>query len=100
MKSADDTKIFRKISNTSDTRLLQEDLDTLVQWSKKWKMTFNMEKCKVMHIGKQNEQKANYYVQGCELKECEEEKDLGLLISSDPAVISQCNKTFVRPTGW
>ena len=62
LKFADDTKIFRKISNSSDTRLLQEDLDALVQWSKKWQMAFNVEKCKVMHMGKQKEEKANYYI--------------------------------------
>ena len=46
-KFANDTKMSRKISNTVDIRILQEDLDTLVQWSKKWQMTFNVEKCKV-----------------------------------------------------
>ena len=96
LKFADDTKMFRKISNAADSYILQEDLDTLVQWSKKWQMTFNVEKCKVMHIGKQKELRANYFMHGYELQECHEEKDLGVLISSDLKVGSQCNQAFLK----
>jgi len=35
-------------------------------------------------------------MQGCELQECREEKDLGVLISSDLKVGSQCNKAFLK----
>ena len=96
LKFADDTKMFRKISNTGDTRQLQEDLDVLIQWSKKWQMLFNVEKCKVMHIGNPKDPKANYFMQGCQLDECLEEKDLGVLISSDLKVGSQCKQAFLK----
>jgi len=33
LQFADDTKIFREIRTTEDTKQLQEDLDTLVKWS-------------------------------------------------------------------
>jgi len=45
---ADDTKVFRKIHDTKDEVLLQQDLDSLVEWTKKRSMKFNAEKCKVM----------------------------------------------------
>jgi len=38
--------------------------------------------------------KANYFMQGCQLAECYEEKDLGVLISSDLKVGSQCKQAF------
>ena len=96
LKFADDTKMFRKISNTGDTRQLQEDLDVLIQWSKKWQMLFNVEKCKVMHIGNPKDPKVNYFMQGCQLDECLEEKDLGVLISTDLKVGSQCKQAFLK----
>ena len=35
---ADDTKVFRKVTNDTDKRSLQDDLDKLVKWSEKWQM--------------------------------------------------------------
>jgi len=52
LKFADDTKIFGKISNVTDTVRLQEDLDRLIEWAEEWQMMFNASKCKVMHFGK------------------------------------------------
>ena len=96
LKFADDTKMFRKISNAGDTRQLQEDLDVLIQWSEKWQMSFIVEKCKVMLIGNHKDPKANYFMQGCQLDECFEEKDLGVLISSDLKVGSQCKEALLK----
>jgi len=78
LKFADDTKIFRKIVGDEDLRQLQNDLDLLLQWAEDWQMTFNIEKCKVMHIGNWNLPSACYYMNGYKLAECQEEKDLGL----------------------
>ena len=53
-KFADDTKIARKIKDEKDRDKFQEDLTRLSMWAKKWAMEFNIEKCKVMHIGAKN----------------------------------------------
>jgi len=47
---ADDTKLWATISNTTDSKMLQEDLNCLKCWSNKWLLRFNPEKCKVMHV--------------------------------------------------
>ena len=44
-------------------------------------MTFNIEKCTVMHIDSRNLPSACYYMNGHKLEECQEEKDLGVLVS-------------------
>ena len=56
MKFADDTgtKIFSCLRDQKDCDALQDDLDLLFTWSTEWQMQFNIEKCKVMHIGKKN----------------------------------------------
>ena len=38
LKFADDTKVFRKVTNDTDKQSLQDDLDKLVKWSEKWQM--------------------------------------------------------------
>ena len=53
LKFVDDTKLFRKVNTDGDKQHLQNDLDRLVKWSKKWQM-FNFEKCKCLHIGHGN----------------------------------------------
>ena len=35
LKFADDTKVFRKVTNDTDKHNLQDDLDKLVKWSEK-----------------------------------------------------------------
>ena len=53
---ADDTKMYNIINNSY---VLQDDLNTLVYWSKKWLLPFNIDKCKVSHHGSHNS-KYNY----------------------------------------
>ena len=47
----DDTKVWKKITGIKDCTDLQEDLTNLQNWSDKWLLQFNAEKCKVMHVG-------------------------------------------------
>ena len=49
---ADDSKIIGIIKSLADKKLLQDDLNTLVNWSKEWRMCFNYDKCKVMRVRK------------------------------------------------
>ena len=64
LKFADDTKVFRKVTNDTDKQSLQDDLDTLVKWSEKWQMLFNFGKCKCIHIGHGNMDE-EYKMGGC-----------------------------------
>lgn len=45
-------------------------------------MLFNVDKCKVMHIG-QNNKKVNYQMNGKYLEEVTDERDLGAVIQND-----------------
>ena len=54
LKFPDDTKVFRKVTNDTDTKKLQDDLDKLVKWSEKLQMLFIFGKCKCIHIGHGN----------------------------------------------
>ena len=43
LKFVDDTKVFRQVNNDGDKQHLQNDLDKLVKWSKKWHVIQFME---------------------------------------------------------
>eukprot|EP00745_Piridium_sociabile_P030076 TRINITY_DN49785_c0_g2_i5.p1 TRINITY_DN49785_c0_g2~~TRINITY_DN49785_c0_g2_i5.p1 ORF type:complete len:167 (+),score=21.68 TRINITY_DN49785_c0_g2_i5:150-650(+) len=45
---ADDTKIYGK---ARDKYTLQKDLNSLQEWTEEWNLYFNIDKCKVTHIG-------------------------------------------------
>ena len=53
---ADDTKLYRRVTTLEDHKALQDDLTNLEDWSTKWNLCFNTNKCKVMHIGHSNPQ--------------------------------------------
>ena len=72
-----DTNMFREIQSDEDSQKLQQDIDELLIWSKKWQLTFNESKCKVMHYGKTN-RKADYNHGGVKIVEMSEEKDRGV----------------------
>ena len=81
-KFADDTKLYRKVSDNDDASMLQRDLDRLFSWSQTWQMSFNADKCKVLHFGRK---KVNYdyNMNGSILSDVTFEKDLGVVITGD-----------------
>ena len=89
LKFADDAKLFGKVQFELDNKSLQSDLQRLFDWAKEWQMEVNIEKCKVMHIGKSNKN-FKYYMNNKELEMVQEEKDLGVLITADLKASSQC----------
>ena len=90
-KFVDDTKMASIIENEEDAMALQRDIDTMVEWSRKWAMVFNVGKCKVLHIGRRNK-KFEYKMGDAILGETTEEKDLGIWISSDLKYGTQCER--------
>jgi len=95
LKFADDTKVFGVVNNSGDSQRLQQDLSKLFKWSHDWQMLFNIEKCKVLHIGSDN-QHFSYHMDGCELEKCTEEKDLGVIITNDMKSSRQCLQAYNR----
>ena len=94
LKFADDTKVICPIENDEYGDTLQADIDRLMDWSNKWQMQFNIEKCKVMHFG-YNNPCLEYTMEGEKLMLTESEKDLGVVIRSTlkPAAhIANCVK--------
>ena len=88
-KFADDTKLGYPCKTKEECNIIQQDLDKIVEWSEKWQMSFNVDKCKVMHVGRSNENH-QYTMNNKVLQSATEEKDLGVIISNDMKPSKQC----------
>ena len=52
--TSDDTKGLKQLNGPEDQEKLQRTLSWLEEWAEKWGMTFNIPKCKIMHVGPHN----------------------------------------------
>ena len=48
-KFADDCQIYQLVPTAQDINILQQDINSLCQWSKDWQMVFNVKKCEDLH---------------------------------------------------
>ena len=80
---ADDTKVYRNIKTHIDREALQSDLSRLEDWSRKWQLRFNADKCKVLHIGRDNEHYEYYMDRDTKIGVTTNERDLGVQIDPD-----------------
>ena len=90
-KFADDTKGLQEIKCQADQHRLQETLNRLTVWAEKWAMEFNVKKCKIIHVGNSNPG-YKYTINGEELQEAEEEKDIGVVVHKTLKPSKQCQK--------
>ncbi len=58
-KFADDTKIGNSIITDQDRISLQEDLRKISEWSQRWEMPFNVNKCHILQVSTINKKKKN-----------------------------------------
>ena len=80
---ADDTLMYSIVSNAEEERKFQSDIDSLHEWSNKWKMPFNVSKCEVITFNNHNRPQPCYNLGGIPLKSVQQTKYLGVVIQSD-----------------
>ena len=90
-KFADDTKIGQSMATDEDRQKLVMALRNLHSWAETWGMEFNAGKCKVMHFGINNP-RHQYSMGGQVLETTEEEKDIGMVVTSNLKPSRQCAK--------
>ena len=93
LKFADDTKVFRKVTNGTDKQSLQDDLDKIVKWSEKLQMLLHFGKCKCIHIGHGN-MNEEYKMWDAVLGRTTQEKDFTY---KEKQLIVPLYKAIVRP---
>ena len=99
---ADDAKIYKSISNISDCATLNTSCQNVFDWSEKWYMKLNVDKCKVLSIKNKSGinfdygfNKDNNFVV---LEHVDHMKDLGVVIDNeltfDQHISDKVNKAF------
>ena len=61
-------------------------------------LSFNMSKCKIMHLGKKN-MKEQYLMQGTVLEATSAETDIGVMIQDNLKPSTHCAKTAAKANG-
>ena len=96
---ADDLKLIVSPTNFSVTSL---DLQSLVAWQDAWCLYFNLDKCKVLHIGKNNPM-MEYSLDTGVINPVDHEKDLGVNFSKKFNFISHIESCVAKAkssTAW
>jgi len=87
---ADDSKLVASLNDPNSVALTQAEIDKLVNWTDKWLMELNLDKCKVLHLSSHSgeiqqppyiirtEKEANSIVESSK-----SERDLGVQVTSD-----------------
>jgi hypothetical protein len=91
VKFADDGKGMKEIRSRKDAEEMQAALNSLFEWATLWGMAFNVDKCKVMHMGRNNPG-YDYYINGTKLKVVNDETDVGVIIQNNMKPAKQCQK--------
>ncbi len=76
---ADDTKLYARVKDQDDSNALQDDLNSLAAWSRKW--LFNETKCVVLKI--HSAIQYVYTLNGTCLSDEGSQKDLGITVNKD-----------------
>ncbi|MCG8047766.1 MAG: reverse transcriptase family protein, partial [Candidatus Thiodiazotropha endolucinida] len=94
---ADDTIAYLVIVTPEDARLLQEDLVSLEEWERQWKMRFHPDKCTKLTVTRKKTQvKAEYKLHDHIIASVSSAKYLGVTITDDLSwdthIQNICNK--------
>uniref|UniRef100_K7EX79 Reverse transcriptase domain-containing protein n=1 Tax=Pelodiscus sinensis TaxID=13735 RepID=K7EX79_PELSI len=90
IKFADSTKLGGIATNLEDRVIIQNDLDKLEKWSEINRMKFNKDKCKVLHLGRNN-QFHIYRMGSYGLGRNTGERDLGVIVDHKLNMSQQCD---------
>ena len=86
---ADDTKVALRITGERDREVMQSVINNLAEWAKEWDMSFNIKKCKIIHVGHGNPN-YSYTMNGSQIESASEEKDLGVVVEASMKPGRQC----------
>ncbi|KAF7248247.1 RNA-directed DNA polymerase from mobile element jockey [Varanus komodoensis] len=95
IKFADDTKNGAVATTEEQVLQIQKDLDRLWKWAGDNRMVFNVDKCKVLHLGHRNScHKYRLGDKWLESSTCE--RDLGVLVDCRLNMSQQCDAVVKR----
>ncbi len=96
---ADDAVLYKQIKDINDSAIMQNDLDSLAIWEKKWQMTFHPQMCNGMHsIRSRKPIKTQYTLKGNLLETVSQAAYLGVELDAKLTWSPQTNKVTAKST--
>jgi hypothetical protein len=99
---ADDCILYRQIKSHSDRLALQNDIDSMLNWSLKWQMQYNSKKCHILQISRQrknnNLSHYHYHLGQDILTQVDSYPYLGVTVSSDLRWNNHINNISLKAT--
>ena len=96
---ADGTKLYHPICSSEDSSILQEDIDSALQWCDTWLSFLNLPKCHYSTIGHSSPNTEYYFPSENEanmISMVVEEKDLGVVFDKDLKFTSHVNQIVMK----
>ena len=79
---ANDVILYSKIQSIEECHSLQNDLNSLMEWSHKWQMHFYARKCEFLSISnKKSFLSFSYYINGCLIQEVSHARYFGMILN-------------------
>lgn len=96
---ADDLKLLMEIKGREDCVRLQQDVDRVVEWSRKNKLQFNVSKCQIITFGRSRlPHQGSYKVDGALMQRTDAVQDLGVRLNSELTfrehIVNVCKKAY------
>ena len=98
---ADDAKIFAPIKSQQNIEMFQEDINQVFQWCQTWRLELNPQKCLLVQYNPRSTARnyqPKYKINGTDVMQKAEARDLGILISEDMKFHCQVNSVCGRAT--
>ena len=94
---ADDRILYRQIKSKQDCDILQDDLNKLAAWDKKWGMAFHPDKCSAIRISRsRNPISMDYSLKGHILDKEDHTKYLGVELQSSLSLNRHIDQTVKK----
>ncbi|KAF2346656.1 Reverse transcriptase domain [Trinorchestia longiramus] len=81
-KFADDTKLCHRAFTERDRVTIQSDLNRLQQWTETWQMSFNIEKCSVIHVDANNRY-FQHTMYDIPIETVQQQRDIGVIVTEN-----------------
>ena len=98
----DDSKLFAKVENVTDSENLQRAIAKFFKWSRALDLNLSTNKCRVLHYGSKN-RTSEYYIGDEKIEATELISDLGITSTADYRFTTHIHKAIqnaVRTANW
>jgi len=93
---AHDAMLYKHVITDDDHQILQKGLNTFQEWSDRWLLRLNINKCKTSFYGRDVNYEYKYYLSSNSLESVDVIKDLSVVFNSELSFVFHCKEKINR----